>query len=127
MIIKISGFAIIITIIIILLKQANNKSFAIILTLISTCFIFYIILPELNKIFLLLNNLSQQISLNQNYFSILLKSIGISYISELASQICLDSGEKAIATKISISSKIIILSLSIPILTQLIQTILFLI
>ena len=122
LIIKISVFTIIISLILILLRQ-ENKSFAMILSLTSGIFIFYIILPELNKILLTLDNLSQNLNLKSSYIIILLKIIGIAYICEFASQICSDAGEKSIASKIEFSGKILIMSSAIPILNDLLEII----
>ena len=122
LIIKISAFAIIISLILILLRH-ENKSFAIILSLTSGIFIFYIILPELNKVLLTLNNLSQNFNLKSDYIIILLKTIGIAYICEFTSQICSDAGEKSIASKIEFSGKILIMASAIPILNDLLEII----
>ena len=123
MAIKIASFAIIMCVILILLRK-ESESFAIILNIMTGVFIFYLILPELNKILLVINNLGQNINVNTFYIAILLKTIGIAYISEFASQICNDAGEKAIASKISLGGKILILSFSVPIFNELLQTVL---
>lgn len=123
MAIKIAAFGIFVSVILILLRQ-ENKSFAMTLNLLAGIFIFYLILPELNKILLMLNNLGENIKIQSNYILILFKTIGIAYICEFASQICQDAGEKTIASKISLGGKILILSFAIPILNELIQTVL---
>lgn len=49
------------------------------------------------------------------YFKTILKISGIAYITKFASEICRDSGENAIASKIEFGGKISILALTIPI------------
>lgn len=49
---------------------------------------------------------------------------GIAFLSEFAVSICKDSGESAIASKIELGSKIIIISMSIPIITSLLELVL---
>ena len=49
---------------------------------------------------------------------------GISILTEFAVAICKDSGENAIASKIDLGGKVIILSFSIPIITALLETLL---
>ena len=49
---------------------------------------------------------------------------GIAFLSEFAISICKDSGEAAIAGKIEIGTKIIIISMSIPIISSLLEIIL---
>ena len=49
------------------------------------------------------------------YFKTILKISGIAYITKFASEICRDSGENAIASKIEFGGKISILALTVPI------------
>ena len=123
LIIKIAAVSIICVLIITLLRKENNE-YATILSLVSGIFIFYIILPELNNIFIELQNISQSFSTHSKYIAIILKIIGIAYICEFASQICIDAGENNLATKIELSGKILIMSCSIPILNDLLDLIL---
>ena len=52
---------------------------------------------------------------------ILIKITGIAFLTEFAVSICSDAGEKAIASKIEIGSKIIIITMSMPIITSLLE------
>lgn len=61
------------------------------------------------------------------YVETILKIIGIAYIAEFAAQITKDAGQGAIASKIELAGKILILAMAIPILTVLIETIIQLI
>ena len=58
------------------------------------------------------------------YINLLLKITGISILAEYAMSVCKDSGENSIATKIDFGSKIIIISLSIPIISNTLETLL---
>ena len=53
----------------------------------------------------------------------MLKITGIAILTEFAVSICNDSGEKAIASKIEIGSKVIIITMSMPIITSLLELI----
>jgi stage III sporulation protein AD len=64
---------------------------------------------------------------NLIYVETILKIIGIAYIVEFAAQITKDAGQGAIASKIELAGKIMILTMAIPILTLLIETIIKLI
>ena len=48
---------------------------------------------------------------------------GIAFLTEFAVSVCSDAGEKAIASKIEIGSKVIIITMSIPIITSLLELI----
>ena len=64
-----------------------------------------------------INDLSRNKSYNTEFISLLLKITGISILTEYAVSICKDSGENAIANKIDFGGKIIVISLSIPIIS----------
>jgi stage III sporulation protein AD len=66
-------------------------------------------------------------NVNMMYVETILKIIGIAYIAEFGSQITKDAGQGAIASKIEMAGKILILIMAIPILTVIIETVISLI
>lgn len=122
-IIKIIGIALIALIIIILLKQYKPE-FVIYVSLIAGVLILFLVIDELTGIVKLIQSIADKASINSQFLSILLKITGIAFLSEFAVSICKDSGEAAIASKIELGSKIVIISMSIPILSSLLEIIL---
>lgn len=122
-IIKIIGISIIALIIIILLKQYRPE-FAIYISLLTGVIILLLVVDELKEIIILLQSLASKASINGTFLTLLIKITGIAFLSEFAVSICKDSGEGAIASKIEIGSKIIIISMSIPIISSLLEIIL---
>lgn len=122
-IIKIIGIALIALIIIILLKQYRPE-FAIYITLLTGVLILLLVMDKLQGIITLLQSLTSKASINSTFLALLIKITGIAFLSEFAVSICKDSGEAAIASKIEIGSKIIIISMSIPIISNLLEIIL---
>ena len=86
--------------------------------------ILFLGISKLKIIIDLLKNLSTKIDLNLNFFSILLKITGIAYLSEFACNICKDAGETAIASTVELVGRILIISLSSPIISTLLETML---
>jgi stage III sporulation protein AD len=68
--------------------------------------------------------IAQRANLDSIYLTTVLKVIGIAYIAEFGSQICKDSGEGAIASKIELGGKILMMVLALPILTALLEAVL---
>ena len=66
-----------------------------------------------------IQNFQKYIPIESTYFSILLKMIGITYITEFSSDICKDAGYGALANQIGIAGKVTLISLSIPAITSL--------
>ena len=125
-IIKIVGIGLISLIIIIIIRQYKPE-FAVYVSIISGIIILYFIMNKLEGIINLLKNISYKSGINNQFLEILLKITGIAILSEFAINLCKDSGEGAIASKIDIGSKVIIVSMSIPIISSLLEVILKLI
>lgn len=122
-IIKIIGIAFIAVIIIVLLRQYRPE-FAIYISLLTGVLILLLVIDDLSGIINLLNSIADKVSINASFLALLIKITGIAFLSEFAVSICKDAGEGAIASKIEIGSKIIIISMSIPIISSLLEIIL---
>ena len=122
-IIRIVGIGLIALIIIILLKQYKPE-FAIYISLLTGALILLLLTDQLSGIVDLIQSIAGKANINSQFLSLLIKITGIAFLSEFAVSICRDSGEGAIATKIELGSKIIIISMSIPIISSLLEIIL---
>ena len=122
-IIKIIGIGLIALILIIIIKQYRPE-FAIYISLIAGTLILYLALNELSKVIELLKNISDKSGINSQFLSILIKMTGIAFLAEYALSISKDAGENAIASKIELGSKAIIISMSVPIIYNLLEVIL---
>ena len=70
-----------------------------------------------------IEDLTSYISVDSGYLAIMLKMIGITYIAEFSSGICRDAGYQTLAGQIEIFAKLTILTLGLPVLTALLETI----
>ena len=122
-IIKIIGIGLIALIIIILLKQYKPE-FAVYVSLIAGALILMLAIDKLAGIISLLQSLANKASINTEFLTLLIKITGIAFLSEFAVSICKDAGEAAIASKMEIGAKLIIISMSIPIISSLLEIIL---
>ncbi len=115
-IVKIIGIGFLTLIITIILKE-YRKEYAIYAVLIGGMIIIFYSMDTLKSIIGFINDLSTNKSYNTEFISLLLKITGISILTEYAVSICKDSGENSIANKIDFGGKIIVISLSIPIIS----------
>lgn len=122
-IIKIIGIAFIALIIIIMLKQYRPE-YAIFISILTGILILFLVMDRLTGIINLIETIKDKFSINTQFIALLIKITGIAFLSEFAVSVCKDSGEAAIASKIEIGSKIIIISMSIPIISSLLEIIL---
>ena len=70
-----------------------------------------------------INKLADRANIPSMYISLIIKLIGIAYIMEFAVSLCKDCGENNIAAKLEFGGKIIIMSMSFPILLSIIDAI----
>ena len=112
--IKIIGIGFITVILTIILKE-YKKDFAIYTILIGGALILYFSFETLADVVNFLKDLSSKGKIDNSFISLLLKITGISILSEFAVSICKDCGEASIASKIDLGGKILVISLSIPV------------
>ena len=122
-IIKIIGIGFIALIIIIIIKQYRPE-FVVYISLIAGALILILSINKIEAIINLLTTLSNKTAINNEFLTLLIKITGIAFLTEFATSICKDSGETAIANKIDLGGKVIIISMSIPIIANLLEVIL---
>ena len=96
---------------------------AIFISIIGSCIILIFCIDSMQKVIDLINSLIDKTGINGNLFLIILKVIGIGYLIEFSSNLCIEAGVSSIADKIALAGKITILVLSIPIITNLLNII----
>ena len=117
---KVVGFAIISVILIVLLKE-ERKDIALVLMIVSGVIIMFFALSKITPIIDMLNSLINSSGISKDFLVIILKITGIAYIVEFGRNICVDAGQTAIATKLELAGKIIIVSLSLPLIASLVN------
>ena len=120
-IIKIIGIGFLTLIITIILKE-NKKEYAIYSVLIGGSIIILYSMGTIKTIVDFAKSLSVNLKYNNMFITLILKITGIAILTEYAVSICKDSGENAIANKIDFASKIIVISLSIPIISTTLES-----
>ncbi|OAS85192.1 stage III sporulation protein AD [Metabacillus litoralis] len=88
------------------------------------CVIFLFLIDQVYEIIRMVERIAIHANVNLIYVETILKIIGIAYIAEFGAQITKDAGQGAIASKIELGGKILILTMAIPILTVIIETVL---
>ena len=121
-ILKIIGIAFVTAITAILLKGTKPElSFAVTVTGVIVILLF--IIDSLQNTIGLLNELVQMTGVDNSIFKILIKIVGVGYLTEFSSGILNDFGSSAVADKVVLGGKITILLLSLPVLEGLLEMI----
>lgn len=123
-IVKIVGIGFLSLIVILVLKEFK-KEYAIYASILSGIILLTMSFGTISEIVNFLNRISEKTSYNNSGFiTLLLKITGIAVLVEYGTSICRDSGETAIVSKIDFAGKIIIISMSIPVISLALDTLL---
>lgn len=122
-IVKIIGIGLTALIVIIILRQYKPE-FAIYVSVLAGIFILILSISQISGIINLLKDISNKANINSQFLGIILKITGIALLTEFGVSICQDSGENSIANKIDIGGKVMIITISLPIVSLLLETML---
>lgn len=120
--VSIAIIGIVITLMAVLFKK-DKEEFGVLISIAGCFLIFSFGISKLQIIIDAVNKIQEYISINENYITILIKIIGITFVSEIASNICKDCNHKAVANQIELFGKLTILATGMPILLALLETI----
>lgn len=122
-ILKIVSFALVALFIFLLFKD-RRSDIAVLVSLIAGVILFVSILTSITDIIGFIKDISSRANIDIVYIGVVLKILAISYLATFCSEICKDAGAASIASKVEFSAKILILTLAIPILMAVLQSIL---
>lgn len=113
----------IITAFCVLILKENKSDMAIITAVAGGCIILLMVIDYISGIFAILTSLMEKAGINNDIFRILVKIIGIGYLTDFSAGIIEDAGSKSLSEKVVLGGKVIIMALSIPILVKLFEII----
>ena len=116
-IIALSVTAVIAAIISVLLKKYNPE-YSIILSLCTGALILFMIVSKVTPIVDKLEDLISITGIQAEYTSILLKTLGICFLTQFSADSCKDAGESAMASKVELAGKIFIIAIALPLFEQ---------
>ncbi len=110
---KIVGLGIAAAILAVFLKNWRAE-IAVQISLAAAAIIFITVMPYIKTLFSMFSDISNRVGLDAKYITLILKVIGIAYIAQFGAELCRDAGETSIASKIELFGKVIIVTLSMP-------------
>ena len=114
---------ILITVIFTLVLPKNAKEFQVVLSLGACALVVTAIYSFLEPVVDLIESLTAKANLDGDMIRILLKATGIGLLSEYVTLICQDTGNSALGKMLQVLSSAVILWLSLPLITSLIDLI----
>ena len=98
-----------------LLLKGTRPEIAVLISLAAAGIIMFYSLPQLKNLIGSMENLTEYMGIDSAYITPVFKAVGISYVTQIGSDIARDSGERAVASKIDFAGKIAVMSLALPI------------
>lgn len=106
------------------LKQSRFATAAMLVMLTAGCLVLLSLLPALSTLRAAFSALGQRAGIADSQLALLIKIIGLAYLAEFGAQLCRDAGEGAAALKIELAAKIAILLQALPVIADIIQSVL---
>lgn len=119
-VIKIVGVSVFAVIMIIILKNYRPEM-ALVLSIITGIGIMLYAISKMSSVINVLNDLVSKSGVNTDFLLIIIKVIGIAYIVEFGKNVCIDAGQSSIATKLEMAGKVVIVVLTIPLISSLVN------
>lgn len=110
------GIAIISSVIYMLIKKYSPE-FAVLAEICSIIMVLFTVYPYICDVI----DFFSSVNIENEYISLVLKVTGIAVLTQFSSDICQDSGESALSSKIEFAGKTIILALSLPLVENLLE------
>ncbi len=98
-----------------LLIKEYKPEYALFLPLTAGTLIIAAVLPQLALIFSQVSEFTVRVGLEEKYISAVIKIIGTAFVTQYIAELCRDAGERAMALKLEMAGKIIILAFAVPI------------
>ena len=119
-ILKIIGVAFITTITSLLLKSTKPElSFAVTVTGIIVILLF--VIDALQNTLAIFSTLAQMTGVNNGLLKILIKIVGVGYVTEFGAGVLQDFGSSSVADKVTLAGKITVVVLALPVLESLLS------
>lgn len=119
---KIIGIGITGAVLSLLIKQYKPE-LAIAVPILTVGGIVLVCVPYLEAVIRAFEDIANRAGIEMTHMKIMIKIIGVAYVCQFASDICTDAGEKAIASKIELGGRVAIITLSMPIMYNLLELI----
>lgn len=101
-----------------------NPEISFIIALIGSILIFLSVLLNLNSVKETITGILSLASIEVTYIKILIKVLGICFITEFSCDCCIDAGQKSLSSNISLAGKILIIVTAMPLYQEILNTVL---
>ncbi|HEY8392053.1 MAG TPA: stage III sporulation protein AD [Capillibacterium sp.] len=113
-----------VSLVFITLLRRDYKEYAVILSAVVGAVIMLRLAGRLAELVAAFTYLAEQAQINPDYLSTIFKVMGVAYLAGFGGQICRDAEENALALKLELAGKIIILFMAVPVMVAILEMVL---
>ena len=110
-----------ITAVLALVLKEQKPELALAVSAAGGCVIFFVLIKGASSFLVDINGMLKKTGIDKVYFEIILKALGICYITQFVSDLCRDYGQTSLAGRVDLVGKCCILILSAPLMERLIE------
>lgn len=114
---------VLLAVVFVLILRGNSKGIGELLTLLVCCMVMASAIEYLKPVLAFINSVQALIGVDSRFIKLLLKVVGIAATAEIAGLICDDSGNSAMGKALQFLATAVIVCMSIPMLTALMELI----
>ena len=104
-----------------LLIKQSRPEFSFFISLSGTFMVFFICVKEVESYLSSFLGILSDAGFSAGYFSVALKAVGIGYITEFAADTAGDSGQSALASKITLAGRTLLFIIALPVIKDLLS------
>jgi len=119
---QILGICLVSLVFIVVLRH-QRPEMAVMLSVATGVMVILLLVGRIGFLFRFMADLGIRAGMDLGYLGTILRVIGIAYIAEFAAQICRDAKEEAMAAKVELAGKVLILVLAVPIVGAVLEVI----
>jgi len=113
----------IITCIACLIVKPIRSDFAIFISIVGGIVILFYTFSYISEVFNVFGNIFKISGASPTLYTVILKIMGIGYLTEFTASICNDTGNNGLADKVLLGGKIVILVMALPIINSILEII----
>ncbi|NPV70861.1 MAG: stage III sporulation protein AD [Firmicutes bacterium] len=119
--VQVMGFSLVAVMLLAILRE-QRPEFAVGLSVVAGAAVFLLLLGRIGEVVGVIRDLASRAGISELYLSSVLRIAGVAYIAQFGAEVCRDAREAAIASKVELAGKVLILILAVPIIQGILET-----
>lgn len=120
---RVVAFAFISVVLIVVLRQERPEMAMLVGAAAGAILVLQMLVP-LGQAVAALSDMAARAKVERFYLDTVLRVIGVAYLAEFGSQMCRDAGERALASKVELAGKALIMVLAVPVVIAVVEVVL---